>query len=139
MFSKPISVYAMFFMLAIIAGIALYAHRQNVRNAILLERIDYYKLQISNFDSALAAHKTTCGQAEVLLQTTKESTAKLDQKGKELTKNLEDLKPQIENPRKADEPIIPKKDDGDSDRAMLDSMWQSYCKSTNSDPKCTKR
>ena len=37
MFNKPVSVYAMFFMLAIIAGIALHAHRQNVRNAILLD------------------------------------------------------------------------------------------------------
>ena len=75
----------------------------------------------------------------MLLQTTKESTAKLDQKGKELTKNLEELKPRLEESRKADEPIIPKKDDGADDRAMLDSMWQSYCKSTNSDPKCVKR
>lgn len=140
MFSKPISVYVMFFMLAIIAGISLYAHRQNVRNSILLERIDYYKLQISNFDSALAAHKATCAQSEVLLQSTKESTVKLDQKGKELTKNLEELKPQIEEPRKADEPITPKKDDdGASDRAMLNSMWNAYCKSTHDDAKCVKR
>lgn len=140
MFSKPISVYVMFFMLAIIAGISLYAHRQTVRNSILLERIEYYKTQISNFDSALNAHKASCSQSEALLQSTKESTEKLDQKGKELTKNIEDLKPQIEQPRKADEPITPKKDDdGASDRAMLDSMWNAYCKSAHGDSRCTKR
>lgn len=140
MFSKPISVYVMLILLGLLIGTALYAQKQKVRTSVLLERIEYYKVQISNFDSALAAHKVTCAQSEILMQTTKESTVKLDQKGKEFNRNIESLKPPVPLPRKADEPIKDvQDDDGASDRALHDSMWNTFCKTTPHDAKCIKR
>lgn len=136
MFNKPLSVYIMVILLGTCVGTALYASKTRTRNLVLIERVDYYKTQISTFEASLSANRLKCQQTEELMQKTKESTEKLDQKGKELTKQIEEIKPQLQEQRKSDEPI--KTNDGPSDDVLYNSMWRAYCNSKQNDSRCTK-